>query len=209
MMCFIFNFSGVTPSNKEVKTGTDVTLSCSISGISGAATVLWKKSGTPDLSNSIAGHTVAAGNFGSEAQVSILTLTAAVNTADTTFTCDVTPSGGTVQETTVQLNVFSVSAADVKAKPSTIATLTCTITGLSAEPSSVFWQSPDVNNLDNVAGYKITTSAFVNAGLSSELEVDASVNLVNTMYSCVVVPDGGIAQPTSVFLSVFSKLDHT
>ena len=108
MICLILNFSDVTPSNKEVKTGTDVTLSCSISGISAAATVLWKKSGTPDLSNSIAGHTVAAGNFESEAQVSTLTLTAAVNTADTTFTCDVTPSGGTAQSTEVTLNVFGM-----------------------------------------------------------------------------------------------------
>ena len=91
-----------------MKTGTDVTLSCSISGISAAAAVLWKKSGTPDLSNSIAGHTVAAGNFGSEAQVSTLTLTAAVNIADTTFTCDVTPSGGTAQSTEVTLNVFGM-----------------------------------------------------------------------------------------------------
>ena len=111
MICFILNFSDVTPSNKEVKTGTDVTLSCSISGISAAATVLWKKSGTPDLSNSIAGHTVVAGNFGSEAQVSTLTLTAAVNIADTTFTCDVTPSGGTAQSTEVTLNVFGKSSS--------------------------------------------------------------------------------------------------
>ena len=91
-----------------MKTGTDVTLSCSISGISAAAAVLWKKSGTPDLSNSIAGHTVAAGNFGSEAQVSTLTLTAAVNTADRTFTCDVTPNGGTAQSTEATLNVFGM-----------------------------------------------------------------------------------------------------
>ena len=91
-----------------MKTGTDVTLSCSISGISAAATVLWKKSGTADLSDSIAGHTVVAGIFESGAQVSTLTLTAAVNTADTTFTCDVTPSEGTAQSTEVSLNVFGM-----------------------------------------------------------------------------------------------------
>ena len=91
-----------------MKNGTDVTLSCSISGISAAATVIWRKTGTADLSDSIAGHTVAVGNFESEAQVSTLTLTAAVNTADTTFTCDVTPSGGTAQSTEVTLNVFGM-----------------------------------------------------------------------------------------------------
>ena len=109
----IFNFSDVTPSNKEVKTGTDVTLSCSISGISAAATVLWKKAGEDDLSKSIAGHTVVAGNFGSGAQVSTLTLTAAVNTVDTTFTCNVTPNGGTAQSTEVTLNVFGMSIKTV------------------------------------------------------------------------------------------------
>ena len=111
MICLILNFSDVTPSNKEVKTGTDVTLSCSISGISGAATVLWKTSATADLSKGGAGYTVAAGNFESGAQVSTLALTAAVNTADTTFTCDVTPSGGTAQSTEVTLNVFGKSSS--------------------------------------------------------------------------------------------------
>ena len=65
------------------------------------------------MSNSIAGYTVAAGNFESEAQISTLALTAAVNTADTTFTCDVTPSGGTAQSTEVTLNVFGMSIKTV------------------------------------------------------------------------------------------------
>ena len=98
----------MSPSNKEVKTGTEVVLSCSISGISALATVLWKKSDAADLSDSVTGYTVAAGTFANGAQESTLTLTAAVNTADTTFTCVVTAPGAgqTAQETTVQLDVF-------------------------------------------------------------------------------------------------------
>ena len=61
------------------------------------------------MSNSIAGYTVVAGTFESGDQVSTLALTAAVNTADTTFTCDVTPSdGGNAQSTEVTLNVFGM-----------------------------------------------------------------------------------------------------
>ena len=61
------------------------------------------------MSNSITGYTVVAGTFGSGDQVSTLALTAAVNTADTIFTCDVTPSdGGTAQRTEVTLNVFGM-----------------------------------------------------------------------------------------------------
>ena len=46
------------------------------------------------------------GTYGSNTQTTMLALTAAVNTADTTYTCVVTPSGGTAGSTLVQLNVF-------------------------------------------------------------------------------------------------------
>ena len=83
-------------------------MTCSISGISAAPiTVVWKKTGSVDLSN-VAGYTVVAGTFndGTKTQTTTLALTGAVNKADTVYTCDVTPSGGTVQSTQVTLNVF-------------------------------------------------------------------------------------------------------
>ena len=97
--------SGVTPQPKEVERGTAVTLSCVVTDITTAVTTLWKKSGSSDLS-SITGYTVVQGTYGSNTQTTTLALKAAVNTADTTYTCVVTPSGGTAGSTLVQLNVF-------------------------------------------------------------------------------------------------------
>ena len=90
----------------KVVAGTAVTLSCSITGISAAATIVWRKKGEDDLSG-VTGYTVTTGNFGSGAQESTLALTAAVNTEDTVFTCDVTPpgSGQTTQSIEATLDV--------------------------------------------------------------------------------------------------------
>ena len=89
----------------EVQIGTPVTISCVVTDITAAVTTLWKKSGSSDLS-SVTGYTVVQGTYGSNTQTTTLALTAAVNTADTTYTCVVTPSGGTAGSTLVQLNVF-------------------------------------------------------------------------------------------------------
>ena len=101
------NYSEVAGTHKEVKSGTVVTISCRITGITQLMTTVWKTSGQTDLI-SVSGYTVVEGNFDSSGgtQTTTLTLTGAVNNADKVYTCDVTPSGGTVQSTTVTLNVF-------------------------------------------------------------------------------------------------------
>ena len=96
--------SAVTPQPKEVQRGTAVTLSCVVTDITAAVTTLWKKSGSSDLS-SVTGYTVVQGTL-VFFQTTTLALTAAVNTADTTYTCVVTTGDGTVASTLVQLNVF-------------------------------------------------------------------------------------------------------
>ena len=97
----------VTPGNIEVKSNTAAVIECSISGISALATVVWRNSAAVDL-NGADGYTVAAGTFDSGSQVSTLSLIAAKNDQDATYTCDVTApgTGQTAQSTTVDLNVF-------------------------------------------------------------------------------------------------------
>ena len=92
--------------NREEISGTAVTLSCVISDITAVAAVVWSKTGNKDLS-SVTGYTVAQGTYNTNTQTSTLALTAAVNIADTTFTCAVTPSGGTAGMITMESNVFS------------------------------------------------------------------------------------------------------
>ena len=87
--------------------GTVVTLSCSVSGISQVATVMWKNSGGSDVTGLGADYTVNAGTYSAGDQTTTLEILAASNTQDTTYTCDIIPNGGTAQSTTVDLNVFS------------------------------------------------------------------------------------------------------
>ena len=88
--------------------GTAVTLTCTITKISGQGYVLWQKTGEADLANSVTGYTVDQGTVSTNKQVSTLVLTAAVNTEDTVYTCVVTAGGigNNPQPTDIPLRVF-------------------------------------------------------------------------------------------------------
>ena len=98
-------FSDVTGSNKEVLKDASVTLSCSIVGVSGTASVTWKKTGKANLSGE-SGYTVEVGTWFNGDQVSTLAVDSAQG--DTTYTCDVAAPGPTspAQSTEVTANVF-------------------------------------------------------------------------------------------------------
>ena len=95
----------LTGGNKEQISGTEVTLSCVITDITKLAAVVWSNFGVADLSAE-SGYTVVQGTYGSSTQTTTLELMAAVNTADTTYTCKVTPDGGTEGQITMESNVF-------------------------------------------------------------------------------------------------------
>ena len=105
-MCF---FSAVSPINKEVEKGTDVTISCVITGITQQLdAVVWRKSGTDVTTLSGSNYVVSAGSYGFNSQTTTLTVNAAANTADSTYTCDITSNEYQEinKETSVALNVF-------------------------------------------------------------------------------------------------------
>ena len=77
-----------------------------ITDITAVVTTVWKNSAGDTLGATNSGYTVEQGTFGINTQTTTLALTAVVNTADTMYTCVVTPSGGTAGSTLVQLNVF-------------------------------------------------------------------------------------------------------
>ena len=94
-----------------MEAGTDVTLSCIVTAIGQALdSVVWTKSGTDVTTltedNS---YVVSAGTYGSNSQTTTLTVKAAVNTADSTYTCVITSNEWelTNKQTIVTLNVFS------------------------------------------------------------------------------------------------------
>ena len=89
--------------------GTDATISCVISGITQQLdAVVWRKSGTDVTTLSGSNYVVSAGTYGSNSQTTTLTVKAAANTADSTYTCAITSDEWlqSNKESTVTLNVF-------------------------------------------------------------------------------------------------------
>ena len=102
-------FAEVRPTNKEVKSGTDATVSCVVSGITQRLeTVVWKKDGTDVTTLSGSNYVVSPGTYDSNSQTTTLTVKAAANAADSTYTCVITSDEWRVsnKETNVILNVF-------------------------------------------------------------------------------------------------------
>ena len=105
------------PVNKEVLTATDATISCIISGITQKLdAVVWRKDGTDVTSLSGSNYIVSAGTYGSNSQTTTLTVKAAANTADSTYTCAITSNEHQEinKPTTVRLNVFCKLSCDFK-----------------------------------------------------------------------------------------------
>ena len=70
--------------------------------------VVWTKSGTDVTTLSGSNYVVSEGTYGSNSQTTTLTVKAAANTADSTYTCAIASNEWLVsnRETTVVLNVF-------------------------------------------------------------------------------------------------------
>ena len=88
--------------SKEVKKGSDTTISCVITGITAKVTVSWRTS-----SGEVSGDnfTPDQGTYSNGQQTSTLIVKGTQVTTDTTYTCRVT-SGSEHSDTTVNLNVY-------------------------------------------------------------------------------------------------------
>ena len=85
-------YSEAQPTNKEVESGTDAVVSCIISGITQPLDrVIWRKDGT-DVTTLTEDNSylISAGTYSFNSQTTTLTVKAAVNTADSTYTCVIT-----------------------------------------------------------------------------------------------------------------------
>ena len=95
--------------NKEVKSDTDATISCVINGLTKKLdNIVWTKDGTDVTELSPDNYVVSPGTYGSNSQTTILTVKAAANTADSTYTCVITSDEWlqTNKETAVALEIF-------------------------------------------------------------------------------------------------------
>ena len=89
--------------------GTETTVSCVVTGITQRLdAVVWKIAGTDVTSLSGSNYVVSAGTYSSNSQTTTLTIKAAANTADSTYTCFVTSKEWLItdRQTNVIVNVF-------------------------------------------------------------------------------------------------------
>ena len=85
-------------------------VSCVVTGITKKLdSVVWKKDGTDVTTLAGSNYVVSPGTYGSNSQTTTLTVKAAANTADSTYTCAIDSDEWlqTNKETTVNLEVFS------------------------------------------------------------------------------------------------------
>ena len=101
-------FPAVTPSNREVLSGTEgVEISCIVSGLLAAlTTVTWKNSDDTDV-GTLADYVINDGKFEGDSQTTTLTVPGDQINVDSTYTCHITTSNEDVETASVNLNIFS------------------------------------------------------------------------------------------------------
>ena len=100
--------SDVESVNKEVKKGSDTTISCVINGITETATVTWQISTGPVSAEKV---TPVQGSHSGGTQTSTLAVDGTLVNEDTAYTCRVTSGSlpdSSHSDTTVKLNVYSM-----------------------------------------------------------------------------------------------------
>ena len=104
-----YHCSGIQPISKEVEAESEVTISCIVTGISQQLnTIVWTKEGNDVTTLSDSSYITTPGIYSSNSQTTTLTVKAAANTADSTYTCVIASDEWLVNnlETTVTLEVF-------------------------------------------------------------------------------------------------------
>ena len=118
-------FTDIEAVNNEVLTGTDAVISCKVTGITEAITVIWKTSDNEDVTSvtdTSYKYDVDVGTFNEaeSSQTTTLAVKAVENTEDSTFSCQVASVewNDVGDSTVVKLDVFgrshfSLSRSDI------------------------------------------------------------------------------------------------
>ena len=118
---YLFNeteyFSGVDKTDKEVGKGTDATLTCTVTGLTEAATVIWISATGGDSIADDDKFKATAGAYAdaSNSQEFVLAVKASETTADKQYFCAVTSTEWekVKAENAVDLNVFGAYSANL------------------------------------------------------------------------------------------------
>ncbi|XP_063675242.1 uncharacterized protein LOC134811997 [Bolinopsis microptera] len=183
----------LTAVNKEQLTGTEATISCTVTGLTQAfSAVKWTTSANDDALTQDQGYTVEAGSLVGKSQTTTLTIPVSENNGDVTYSCVFTSAehASVDQKTAVSSKVFTVTSTRKNINTAVDQTLTCNIGGLDASgtPATVTWK-------DN-AGAEVETSDTSNYGLEQG-SVDGSGNQVAVL-TIKTAKLAAFASPSSV-----------
>ena len=90
----------------------------------------------------------------------------------------------------------------------TVATISCTITGLRKKLDEVKWtKSDDSQIISGQSGFTIADGGFTGDSQITTLTVDADQNNIDTSYNCLITSNehAETEKSTAVILKVFSK----
>ncbi|XP_063678551.1 mucin-22-like [Bolinopsis microptera] len=197
------NVYDVESVHKEVKKGSDTTISCVITGLTETATVTWRTSTGPVPTEKF---TSVQGSQSGGTQTSTLAVDGTLLNEDTSYTCRVTTGSlpdSSHSDSTVNLNVYDVESVHKEVKKGSDTTISCVITGLT-ETATVTWRT----STGPVPTKKFTSVQGSQSGgtQTSTLAVDGNLVNENTAYTCRVtsgsLPDSSHSD-TTVNLNVY------
>ncbi|XP_063678553.1 mucin-22-like [Bolinopsis microptera] len=197
------NVYDVESVHKDVKKGSDTTISCVITGLTETATVTWRTSTGPVPAEKF---THVQGSQSGGTQTSTLAVDGTLVNKDTAYTCRVTSGSlpdSSHSDTTVNLNVYDVESVHKDVKKGSDTTISCVITGLT-ETATVTWRT----STGPVPAEKFTHVQGSQSGgtQTSTLAVDGILVNENTAYTCRVttgsLPDSSHSDST-VNLNVY------
>ena len=89
--------------------GTEVVLSCTVTGITQAISIVWKGVNNTTYNSSSTGDiTVEDGEYTENEQITTLTIAGSANAADTIYTCEITSGFEDHIAKVINMNVFGM-----------------------------------------------------------------------------------------------------
>ena len=210
--------SDVTFEDKAVSTQLEQTITCSMTGLSQTATVVWNNPAGTVITSTEDDYTIDVGAASGGAQDSILTIGVSALAAlatPSTFTCVVTSgehveSDASSNTMTLTKLTFAVEPKHKEVEEDTTAVLSCVITGITEALSAATWTDGSNGALTDTSRYTIDAGTY-DADTNSQTTTLTVTNGVNadSTFSCNVsstewdITDG--ITLTAVSLDVFGE----
>ncbi|KAL5247349.1 hypothetical protein ACHWQZ_G019273 [Mnemiopsis leidyi] len=177
------NVLGVTVTDREVKKGTETTLTCSLTELTVEVVISWWD-GETQITGASEGFTVSTVGFNAETSTQGSQLTVTNPTTDKVYTCKVHHNSEEVAVKAINLNVYDMTMAAREVGSGSTTTFTCTMTDLTSA-LTVTWLKSDDSTTSTGGGYTINPGSVDASGIqTSTLVVGSSHTTQSTTVKC-------------------------